>query len=151
MGIRAQARESRTCIAGNADGSGKHQQDQQERRHKDPRIKREKEAGKDWECERPRQTAGKVQAGGSRVVPLGDPENEVTTHRAVDKTRARHRPGAQEAARTAKSRGRKGQDRTQAGQKVQRLAQDDGWIVFYFEHCFRGPINRSFGVLWERN
>ena len=97
MGIRAQARESRTCIAGNADGSGKHQQDQQERRHKDPRIKREKEAGKDWECERPRQTAGKVQAGGSRVVPLGDPENEVTTHRAVDKTRARHRPGAQEA------------------------------------------------------
>ena len=71
MGIRAQARESRTCITGNADGSGKHQQDQQERRHKDPRIKREKEAGKDWECERPRQTAGKVQAGGSRVVPLG--------------------------------------------------------------------------------
>ena len=125
MGIRAQARESRTCIAGNADGSGKHQQDQQERRHKDPRIKREKEAGKDWECERPRQTAGKVQAGGSREVPMGDPENDVMTHRAVDKTRARHRPGAQEAARTAKSRGRKGQDRTQAGQKVQRLAQDD--------------------------
>ena len=31
--------------------------------------------------ERPRQTAGKVQAGGSRVVPMGDPENEVTTHR----------------------------------------------------------------------
>ena len=79
------------------DGSGKHQQGQQERRQKDPRIKREKEAGKDWECERPRQTAGKVQAGGSRVVSMGDPENDVTTHRAVDKTRAIHRPGAQEA------------------------------------------------------
>jgi len=78
-------------------GTGKHQQGQQERRQKDPRIKREKEAGKDWECERPRQTAGKVQAGGSRVVSMGDPENDVTTHRAVDKTRAIHRPGVQEA------------------------------------------------------
>ena len=62
---------------------------------------------------------------GSRVVPMGDPENDVTTHRAVDKTRVSHTQtrSPRGAARAVKTRGRKCQDRTQAGQKVQRLAK----------------------------
>ena len=56
---------------------------------------------------------------------MGDPENDVTTHRAVDKTRVSHTQtrSPRGAARAVKSRGRKCQDRTQAGQKVQRLAK----------------------------